>query len=351
MLQTAASAFVVSATFFSSLAAEDSPLSRLEKRSASARWSDAREQYLTEEEKASTPARIPLQTDASQTDAPDELLSDISAPDFDSQMENEGDFFSLPLPLFDSQPQATANPEFGVFDEHSLETATASPLIPEAIEQRPSPALNRTVPNPYAGREGKPEMSPESATELMPTRIIIPDRIRVAQTDVNPVPPNPEPSRKPVLRRITEIQPFHDYVPPVDSEPKIVVADNGQSRPEFLELPEYGDYERSISPTCFHWAASNLTHNPLYFEDVPLERYGHTYPYCVQPFVSVGKFGLQVIGLPYQIALDPVCSEQYALGYYRPGDCAPFLRYRIPFNERAAATAAGVYTGLFFLFP
>ena len=41
----------------------------------------------------------------------------------------------------------------------------------------------------------------------------------------------------------------------------------------------------------------NLWYNPLYFEDAPLERYGHTYHHALQPFASVAKFGKQLIGL------------------------------------------------------
>jgi hypothetical protein len=37
----------------------------------------------------------------------------------------------------------------------------------------------------------------------------------------------------------------------------------------------------------------------------------------VQPFASVGKFSLQLLGLPYQATIDPMC-EMYTLGWYRP---------------------------------
>ena len=66
---------------------------------------------------------------------------------------------------------------------------------------------------------------------------------------------------------------------------------------------------------------------------------------------TMARFGAQFVGLPYQMALDPVCRRQYALGWYRPGDFAPKKIYQVPLNGRAAATAAGVYAGLFWLVP
>ncbi len=105
------------------------------------------------------------------------------------------------------------------------------------------------------------------------------------------------------------------------------------------------------TPVTFTWMASNLYHNPLYFEDPALERYGHTYHPLVQPFASAGRFTTQLVGLPYQMAIDPIQRRRYTLGWYRPGDCAPKKHYQIPLNKKAAAVEAGVVTGAFFLFP
>ncbi len=100
----------------------------------------------------------------------------------------------------------------------------------------------------------------------------------------------------------------------------------------------------------YRWAASNITYNPLYFQDVSLERYGHNHG-VFQPVVSVAKFGTQVIGLPYQMALDPPCSCETPLGYYRPGDCAPKLHYQIPLNARAALVQAAAVSGVALILP
>lgn len=108
---------------------------------------------------------------------------------------------------------------------------------------------------------------------------------------------------------------------------------------------------RVYEPVRFAWEASNFAYNPLYFEDPSLERYGHAFPDYVQPFVSVGKFGAQLMGLPYQTAIDPVHKCVYPLGWYMPGECAPKLCYQVPWNAEAAGVEAGVAAGLIFLIP
>lgn len=162
------------------------------------------------------------------------------------------------------------------------------------------------------------------------------------------------------LRPITQIQPFYDYAPTGDdpcehlcpAPAALCPEDPNRLCPEPFPMPTTGSLERFFPQMEYYWTASNLYHNPLYFENPVLERYGHVHFHdCVEPAFSMARFGVQLIGLPYQMALDTACRRQYALGWYRPGDFAPKLLYQPPLNARAAATAAGVYTGLFFLVP
>lgn len=128
--------------------------------------------------------------------------------------------------------------------------------------------------------------------------------------------------------------------------------DAGQLPEGFNEKLDQGDYvARQSSPAVLQWAPTNLYHYPLYFEDPALERYGHTYRPIVQPFASAGRFATQLVGLPYQMTLHPVHSREYALGYYRPGECAPKKHYQIPFNEEAAIMQAAAMAGFFLIFP
>jgi hypothetical protein len=108
---------------------------------------------------------------------------------------------------------------------------------------------------------------------------------------------------------------------------------------------------RLFNDNTFCWQASNMWHNPLYFEDPALERYGHSYCCAVQPFASAARFSAQFLTLPYAMSIDPLCSCRYTLGYYRPGECAPKLCYQPPLNADAAVSLATFYTGMFFLSP
>lgn len=101
----------------------------------------------------------------------------------------------------------------------------------------------------------------------------------------------------------------------------------------------------------YTWKASALCHKPLYYEDVQLERYGHTWPRCTQPLVSGAHFFTSTAILPYKMGLETPNECVYALGHYRPGSCAPYYIEALPFTWRAAAFQAGVVTGINFALP
>ncbi len=108
---------------------------------------------------------------------------------------------------------------------------------------------------------------------------------------------------------------------------------------------------RCFAPTTFTWTASGLCHKPLYFEDEDLERYGHTWGPFLQPLLCGAHFFLSVPMLPYNMGLQPPNECIYTLGYYRPGDCAPYKIDPLPLSVRAAAAEAGVATGVYFFLP
>ena len=52
--------------------------------------------------------------------------------------------------------------------------------------------------------------------------------------------------------------------------------------------PDIAFVPRDFAHIHYCWEPTNLYHNPIYFEDVPLERYGHTRHFIlIQPFYSV----------------------------------------------------------------
>ena len=107
---------------------------------------------------------------------------------------------------------------------------------------------------------------------------------------------------------------------------------------------------RDWAPTTFTWKATGTCFKPLYFQDVQLERYGHSWNPVVQPFMSAAHFFISVPLLPYKMGLNSPCECEYTLGYYRPGSCAPYMIEPIPFSLRAAAFEALGATGFAFWF-
>ena len=109
---------------------------------------------------------------------------------------------------------------------------------------------------------------------------------------------------------------------------------------------------RDFEQICFMWKASALCHKPLYFEEVALERYGHTLVREeFQPIISGAKFFLTVPILPYKMGLNPPCECIYTLGHYRPGSCAPYMIDPLPLSVRAGLIQAGAVVGGVAIFP
>ncbi len=109
--------------------------------------------------------------------------------------------------------------------------------------------------------------------------------------------------------------------------------------------------QREWLASTMTWKASGACHKPLYFEEVQLERYGHTVGPVLQPAISGAHFFLNIATLPYQMGISPPNECEYALGYYRPGSCAPWLLPPIPLSVRGALMEAGAITGGVFMIP
>ncbi|MCU0958844.1 MAG: hypothetical protein MUF48_01955 [Pirellulaceae bacterium] len=108
---------------------------------------------------------------------------------------------------------------------------------------------------------------------------------------------------------------------------------------------------RSWQPITLTWKATGVCHKPLYFEDVQLERYGHTMGHIKQPIMSGAHFFASLVTLPYQAGINPPWECRYPLGYYRPGSCAPWLVPPVPLSVRGALWEAGTVVGGVFLIP
>ena len=108
---------------------------------------------------------------------------------------------------------------------------------------------------------------------------------------------------------------------------------------------------RRFATTMFTWKAAGYCHKPLYFEDWQLERYGHSHGPLADPFFSAAHFFTTLPVLPYKMGVELPWECVYPLGYYRPGDCAPWTVPAIPISLRGMAVEAATVPGLVFLLP
>ncbi|WP_160149277.1 hypothetical protein [Roseiconus lacunae] len=108
---------------------------------------------------------------------------------------------------------------------------------------------------------------------------------------------------------------------------------------------------RNWTPLTMTWKASNLCSKPRYFEQVNLERYGHTAGPWLQPVVSSAHFFANIAVLPYKMGIHPPDECVYALGYYRPGNCAPWIVPPVPISARGALAQGAFMSGAFWLVP
>ena len=78
----------------------------------------------------------------------------------------------------------------------------------------------------------------------------------------------------------------------------------------------------------YTWAARNTAHRTLYFEDMPLERYGQSAG-CLQPAKSAVRFLADTITFPLQWVHERPCELHYTLPLERAGGCTPPLKQPI----------------------
>ena len=221
-------------------------------------------------------------------------------------------------PFGDGQKATELLPPANLLSDEILEDAGAEPLLggslPPLVDEPPS---------------GNAESSQQSEEIKVPTL----DEALTAAPEIGMEPcPTPEDLK------------------PIDKITHDISAKDGRF-PRECGLGESTFQPRTWSPTTFAWTASGLCHKPLYFEQVHLERYGHSCGPYVQPLVSGAHFFLTVPILPYKMGLTPPGECLYTLGYYRPGSCAPYLVDPVPLSLRAALAEGAVWTGMAFLIP
>lgn len=144
----------------------------------------------------------------------------------------------------------------------------------------------------------------------------------------------------PVRRAALDIRPTEGRLP--DNQAKQVLADEQAGALDQLAQP--------WSAINYQWKAAAVSHRPLYFQDNNLERYGHHHG-IFEPAISAAKFFGRIPVMPYLVGATPCDECEYALGYYRPGDCVPLHHTHPKLSLPGAACQALATTGAILVIP
>jgi SLA1 homology domain 1, SHD1 len=304
-------------------------------------------------------------------------------------------------PNFESIPKASDQFAPGQ-DNQQPEPMPQSPAGEEELP--PSPFQDNLIPpNPFPGSRGNPNnaQSPlDSTVGQMPrdTKKLTEDcdavRAKALGKDITEVrlDISPEMSvgsrtresadqRRKNFRASSVVRPWHNYrgefiadAKFIDFEKYQVLLETSNGAQQRVRLSDLSDPDktyvgeiwgmpvicatsneaiaaREFIPSTVAWKASALCHKPLYFEEPQLERYGHEFGPVLQPALSTAHFFANIAVLPYKMGIHPMNECQYALGYYRPGSCAPWTLGPIPLSIRGAVAEAGVVGGAIAIFP
>ena len=319
-----------------------------------------------------------------------------------TRFQETGDVMPAPAPSLLQLPPATTGesaplPDSQVTPELSLQQEIPSPFpkskSPELeIEDSPSDA---SEPPPMSRRNNqdlapKPPSRPNrSSVDCDSIRQLAKDQQDISKIRVDSSPnyvegykgKNQRVNTKEAFLNSAEIRTWYDYDGMVIAEGKLVDIERGMaiieredgSRASSL-LRKLSDADnayisqawgvpltcsiedrsfprRDFLETTMTFKASGSCHKPLYFEEVQLERYGHEWGPIAQPVLSSAHFFGNIAFLPYKMGIHPMNECQYALGYYRPGSCAPWTVGPVPISLRGAWMQAQVVTGAVIALP
>ena len=278
-----------------------------------------------------------------------------SVPGFDSDLPDVGLPDGATMPDLESvPPTAPAVPDTALDSDVPItqEFEDAAPVAPAVEDAAPTaPVLEDVAPGASANPPA-PANTTKSSTPVAPRRTIDNSNLSPAMPTIKPrdIEAPFISSGEDPRNRMKESCPPVSSIKPISQISNDIAAPEGEF-PNECTLGDEPFAGRNFQPICYSWAAPGLAINPLYFEEPALERYGHSFCPIIQPVISAGHFVLTVPVLPWLMAIDPPNECQYVLGYYRPGECAPYVLDPIPFSVRAAVVEGGVATALIFLIP
>ena len=108
-------------------------------------------------------------------------------------------------------------------------------------------------------------------------------------------------------------------------DPQGLLLETVDHAPKFV-VEKYSDISgRGSSYQLAGYNAHRFRHNPLYFEEPNLERYGNELE--SQRFVSAVRFFSNAVTLPIRLLDGQACSRITTLGFRRPGEFVPYRHY------------------------
>ena len=117
----------------------------------------------------------------------------------------------------------------------------------------------------------------------------------------------------------------------------------------FVSVRYAGPFQdRQFAPSVSVLKGPNVHYNPLYFEQVTLERYGQHFGNLFQPFVAHALFFGDCVMTPYSIAKSPWWTCQSGEGYAKPGDVVLPFRYYPPVPDPKGILNQAVAMALIF---
>jgi hypothetical protein len=192
-----------------------------------------------------------------------------------------------------------------------------------------------------------PPVPTEEIIEDVPSAPVAPSRPR---SSISTYQPKKTEGAKPDTAADLKCPTREELMKPI-CELTVDIAPSKGEVPKECPMWDDGCEPRMWCDSLYMWKASSLCHKPLYFEELALERYGHTFHPFLQPAISGAHFFGTLPILPYKMGVEEPGECVYALGYCRPGDCAPKMLYPLPLSIRGAVYEAATVTGLVFLIP
>lgn len=223
------------------------------------------------------------------------------------------------IPLNSVLGPAGNNPQGEEAEIKRLELTVATIQPATAISFTPLPSLPRPKPPtleapgdaPGAASGETPSAPPKSPTRTVgsdaPLELLSMEGIKNLNQPVNPS----EIFQRLDIRRVVKNP---------DSVSKLLDNKGDATNPQQTQDPrDYGLWGASSLP----WNSPAFSHNPLYFEQVNLERYGLGYPRPINALVSGSRFFIDATLLPVHMFQTPPHGCTSTLGFLRPGNCNP----------------------------